>query len=206
MLALLSKTVTAVLPAVLLVIFWWRRGRLNWKRDISPLIPWFAIGATTGLFTAWIEKTYIGARGADFSLTPLQRVLIAGRVIFFYASKLVWPRNLAFFYPHWKISATTWWQWLFPASLIIMGTALMVVARRNRGPLASFLIFCFALFPVLGFLNVYPFRYSYVADHFQYLASLAIIIPITSWSTNKTESSIRGESPSSVTRYSLLEF
>ena len=38
-LALLSKTVTATLPAVLLVIFWWRHGRLEWKRDVRPLVP-----------------------------------------------------------------------------------------------------------------------------------------------------------------------
>ena len=41
----------------------------------------------------------------------------------------------------------------------------------------SLLIFGGSLFPVLGFFNVYPFRYSYVADHFQYLASVAIILP-----------------------------
>jgi tetratricopeptide (TPR) repeat protein len=51
------------------------------------------------------------------------------------------------------------------------------VARRNRGPLAAFLIFCGTLLPVLGFLNVFYFRYSYVADHFQYLACLGILIP-----------------------------
>src|SRR5271165_3022366 len=75
-LALLSKTVTAVLPAVLLVIFWWRRGRLEWKRDVLPLLPWFALGISAGLFTAWVERTLVGARGADFLLTPVQRVLI----------------------------------------------------------------------------------------------------------------------------------
>ena len=52
-------------------------------------------------------------------------------------------------------------------------------ARRDRGPLAGFLIFTGALFPVLGFLNVYFFRYSYVADHFQYLASLGVIVPVS---------------------------
>ena len=31
------------------------------------------------------------------------------------------------------------------------------------------------LVPVLGFLNVYFFIYSFVADHFQYLASLGMI-------------------------------
>ena len=37
------------------------------------------------------------------------------------------------------------------------------------------LFFAGTLFPVLGLFNVYPFLYSYVADHFQYLASLGII-------------------------------
>jgi protein O-mannosyl-transferase len=179
-LALLSKTVTATLPAVLLVIFWWRRGRLEWKRDVQPLLPWFALGISAGLFTSWVERTLIGARGADFLLTPVERVLIAGRAICFYASKLLWPTNLAFFYPHWKIDPTVWWQWVFPAGVLAIGTGLVLIARRYRGPLAGFLIFCGTLFPVLGFLNVYPFRYSYVADHFQYLASLGIIVPVTS--------------------------
>ncbi|MFZ3331337.1 MAG: tetratricopeptide repeat protein [Candidatus Acidiferrales bacterium] len=179
-LALLSKTVTATLPAVLLVIFWWRRGRLEWKRDIQPLLPWFALGISAGLFTSWVERTLIGARGTDFLLTPAQRVLIAGRAICFYAGKLWWPTNLTFFYPHWKIDPAVWWQWLFPAGVLAFGIGLVLAARRYRGPLAGFLIFCGTLFPVLGFLNVYPFRYSYVADHFQYLASLGIIAPVAS--------------------------
>jgi tetratricopeptide (TPR) repeat protein len=176
-LALMSKTVTAVLPAVILVIFWWRRGRLDWKRDVRPLVPWFAIGMCAGLFTSWVERKYIGASGADFVLTPLQRVLIAGRVIFFYAGKLLWPTKLAFFYPHWNVDASVWWQWLFPVGVLALVAGLWLVACRNRGPLASLLIFTGTLFPVLGFLNVYPFRYSYVANHFQYLASLGILVP-----------------------------
>jgi hypothetical protein len=106
-LALLSQTVTATLPAVLLVIFWWRRGRLVWKRDVRPLLPWFAAGISAGLFTAWVERTYIGASGSDFLLTPLQRVLIAGRVICFYLGKLLWPTDLTFFYPHWNVNTAT---------------------------------------------------------------------------------------------------
>jgi len=176
-LALMSKSVTAVLPAVILVIFWWRHGRLDWKRDVRPLIPWLAIGMCSGLFTAWVERKYIGASGADFVLTPVQRILIAGRVIFFYAGKLLWPTKLAFFYPHWNVDAAIWWQWLFPVGFLILLGGLWLVAYRNRGPLASLLIFTGTLFPVLGFLNVFPFRYSYVANHFQYLASLGILVP-----------------------------
>ena len=179
-LALLSKTVTATLPGALLVIFWWQRGRIEWRRDVLPLLPWLAMGASAGLLTAWVERTFIGAAGADFTLSMLQRCLLAGRVIWFYAGKLVWPANLTFFYPHWNIEPGEWWQYLFPVGVLAAAIGLTLEARRHRGPLAAFLIFTGMLFPVLGFFNVYPFRYSYVADHFQYLASLGIIVPVAS--------------------------
>jgi tetratricopeptide (TPR) repeat protein len=175
--ALLSKTVTATLPAALLVVLWWKRGKLGWRRDFAPLAPWLAIGAGAGLFTAWVEKTLIGAQGADFNLTLLQRCLLAGRVIWFYAWKLIWPANLMLTYPHWTVDPSDWRQYLFPVGVLAVGIGLWFVARKNRGPLAGFLIFVGTLFPVLGFQNVYPFRYSYVADHFQYLACLGIIVP-----------------------------
>jgi len=180
-LALLSKTVTATLPAALLVVLWWKHGwRRSWKRDIVPLLAWFPLGAAAGLFTAWVEKTYIGAAGGHYSLSAIQRVLLAGRVIWFYADKLVWPVNLIFTYPRWTIDPGQWWQWLFPAGVVVAFIGLAVLARRNRGPLAAALIYAGTLFPVVGFLNVYPFRFSWVADHFQYLASLAVIVPLSS--------------------------
>ncbi|HTS51389.1 MAG TPA: tetratricopeptide repeat protein [Bryobacteraceae bacterium] len=178
-LALLAKTVTATLPAALLVVFWWRRGRLDWRRDVRPLIPWLLIGASAGLFTAWVERRFIGAVGPEFSLSLLDRCLLAGRVIWFYFAKLIWPGNLVFIYPHWTIDASIGWQYLFPFAVVVVAAALWSIARRWRGPLAGFLFFAGTLFPVLGFLNVYPFIYSYVADHFQYLASLGIIVPLS---------------------------
>jgi hypothetical protein len=138
------------------------------------------LGASAGLFTAWVERTFIGAKGADFTLTLLQRGLVAGRVICFYAGKLLWPRNLTFIYPRWNINPGEWWQYWSPAGVLALAIGLCLVARRHRGPLAGFLIFAGTLFPFLGFINVYPFRYSYVADHFQYLASLGIIVPVAS--------------------------
>jgi len=184
-LALLSKTVTATLPAALLVLFWWMRGRLEWRRDVLPLLPWFGLAVPAGLLTAWVERVYIGAQGAGYTLTLLQRLLLAGRVPWFYAFKALLPANLMFSYPRWKIDSGEWWQYLFPAGLMALAAAFVLLARAaptsaNRGPLAALLIFTGTLFPVLGFLNVFPFRYSYVADHFQYLAILGIIVPATS--------------------------
>jgi tetratricopeptide (TPR) repeat protein len=176
-LALLSKTVTATLPAALLLVLWWKRGRLDWRRDGLPLLPWLALGGSAGIFTAWMERTSIGAQGPDFALTAIQRFLLAGRALWFYAGKLLWPANLMFTYPRWTLDAREWWQWLFPAGVAALGIALWLVARRHRGPMAGFLFFAGTLFPVLGFLNVYPFLFSFVADHFQYLASLGIVVP-----------------------------
>jgi protein O-mannosyl-transferase len=172
---LLSKTVIATLPGALLVIFWWQRGRLSWKRDVLPLIPFFVLGVAAGLLTAWVERKLVGAEGTEFELTWLARGLLAGRVIWFYVGKLLWPVNLLFMYPRPKIDPTVWWQYLFPAALLLALALLWALRRRWRGPLAGTLFFIGTLFPVLGFLNVYPFRYSFVADHFQYLASLGII-------------------------------
>ena len=125
----------------------------------------------------------IGAQGPQYALTWLQRLLLAGRVPWFYAWKVLWPANLMFIYPRWKIDSGDWWQYLFPLGLAALAVALGFLARKNRGPLAGFLFFVGTLFPVLGFLNVYPFRYSYVADHFQYLAILGIIVPAAAWLT-----------------------
>lgn len=177
-LALGSKTVTATLPGALLVIFWWQRGALSWRRDGWPLVPFFALGAVSGLFTGWVELKLIGASGAEFGQTPMERVLIAGRVVWFYLGKLVWPAELVFIYERWNVSQREAWRYLFPLAAIATLAALWWFRRRSRGPLAGALIFIGTLFPVLGFFNVYPFQFSFVADHFQYLASLGVIVPV----------------------------
>jgi Flp pilus assembly protein TadD len=171
-LALLTKSVTATLPATLLLIFWWRRGRLEWRRDVVPLLGWFVLGAGAGLFTAWMERHVIGAGGAAFDLTVAQRLLLAGRALCFYGGKLLWPQPLAFNYPRWALHPDRFVEWLPVAAVLVLTGALWRWRHRSRAPLTAWLFFAGTLFPVLGFFNVYPFQYSYVADHFQYVACL----------------------------------
>ncbi len=174
-LALLSKTVTASLPAALLVVIWWQRGKLAWRTDVVPLLPWFALAAAAGLLTAWVEKTHIGADGSAFDLTFLQRLLLAARVPWFYLGKLLWPADLMFMYPRWTIDPTQWLQWLPLLAWAAVLAGCWHLRLRTRAPLAACLLFGGTLFPALGFFNVFPFQYSFVADHFQYLASLSAI-------------------------------
>lgn len=170
-LGLMSKTVIASLPGALLVVFWWKRGKLSWRRDALPLLPFFIAGFGAGLLTAWVEQKFIiGARVSEYHFSLIERCLIAGRDIWFYLGKLFWPLDLIFMYPRWQVSQAVWWQYLFPAAALLLPSVL--VWRRWRGPLAALLFFVGTLFPALGFFNVYPFRYSFVADHFQYLAGI----------------------------------
>jgi protein O-mannosyl-transferase len=172
--ALGTKTVTATLPAALLVILWWHRGRLDWRRDVQPVLPWFALSVGAAIVTASFEHSLIGAQGADFELSVAQRLLLAGRAVWFYFAKLLWPANLIFVYPRWTLDPGSVGQWLFPLAAAAMVGTLWWRRMRRPGPLAVALLFGGLLFPALGFVNVFPFLYSFVADHFQYLASIAV--------------------------------
>jgi tetratricopeptide (TPR) repeat protein len=115
-------------------------------------------------------------RGAHWELGPVQRCLVAGRALWFYAGKLLWPYPVSFNYPRWDVEAGAWWAYAAPlaAAAVVLGL-WGARARLGRGPLAAVLLFAGTLAPVLGFVNVYYHRYSYVADHFAYLASMALL-------------------------------
>jgi tetratricopeptide (TPR) repeat protein len=169
-LALLAKTTASLLPAVLLVILWWKRGRLRWA-DVRPLVPFFAVGLALAWNTAWLEKTMVRASGVEWSLSPPGRVVLAGRVLAFYVGKLIWPVDLAFIYERWVVDPRAWLQWLPAlAALAVLAVAWMLRQRLGRGPLAGVLLLGGVVFPAMGFFNVYAMRYSYVADHFTYQA------------------------------------
>lgn len=196
--ALLSKSVTCSLPAAMLLVIWWKRGRITW-RDAAPLLPWFAIGLLAGLHTAAVERNSVGASGAEWAYSPVSRLLIAGPAVCFYAMKLIIPWPLSFNYEKWNVDAASMSAWLCVAVGFAVLASLCVMAKRGRrGPLVAALLFAGTLFPALGFFNLYPMRFYFVADHFQYLASIgliaAIVAGISQWSKlapwRKTLSSI----------------
>jgi Flp pilus assembly protein TadD len=178
--AMLSKTVAATLPAALLLVLWWKNGRLTW-RDMAAVAPMFLIGVPLGLWTARLERIHVGAVGAEWSYSLVDRVLIAGRALWFYAVKLAWPTELSFCYPKWQIDRGVGWQYLYVvAAALVVGGLWFWRERIGRHWLVGVLFFAGTLFPALGFFNIYPMRYSLVADHFQYLASIGLIVLATS--------------------------
>ena len=176
--ALLSKSVTASLPAVILLVIYWKTGRIS-LRDIVPLLPLFALAIAAGLNTVWLEKNIVGAGGVDWSFSILERLLIASRALCFYPAKLFWPEPLIFTYPRWHIDSAALWQYVYGIVVLAFFAATWFWRKRiGRGPLVTGLFFAGTLLPALGLLDVYPMRFSFVADHFQYLASLGVIVPL----------------------------
>ena len=174
--ALLAKTTTFSLPAAILLIGWWQRGQIRWRADVLPTLPFFALALGLCALTAWLEKNHVGAQGPDFALTFPQRWLVAGRAFWFYAGKLSWPAHLCFVYPRWQPDPDSVWQWLYPVTAV--GTILglwLARTRLGRGPITALFFFAGTLFPVLGFMNTYFMRYSFVCDHWVYLPSLGLL-------------------------------
>lgn len=173
-LSLLSKTVTCSLPAALLLILLWKRNTT--RRTLLPLIPMFLIGAALALYTAHLESTHVGAHGQEWNFTPLDRILIASRALCFYPAKLLIPINQSFIYPKWPINPHNPIDWLYPTLILI--TLILLIALRKKltsAPLLAFLLYAGSALPALGFVNIYPMRYTFVADHYVYLAMVPLI-------------------------------
>ena len=173
--ALLSKTVTVTLPAAWLVICWWRRGGIG-RREWSSVLPMLVLALPMGLMTIWINLPHIAGGHLDLGLSAVDRLLVAGRALWFYAGKLFWPSELAFIYPRWSIDSTSFTAWVYPLGVVALVALLWCQRSRfGRGPLAAVLLFAGTLVPALGFVVVYPMQFSFVADHFQYLASIPLL-------------------------------
>ncbi len=175
-LAMLSKGSVAILPVVLLLIVWWQRGRIA-LRDLGRTVPFFLVaGALTGV-NIWFQTH--GGEAIRTASIP-ERLIGAGAIIWFYWSKALVPIDLSFVYPQWQIDLSDWLWWLPALAALAVTAALGWLAHRRRSDWArallfSWLFFCVALLPVLGLTDVYFMKFALVADHYQYIAIIAVV-------------------------------
>ena len=172
LLAILSKPSTVMLPVVLGLCWWWQTGRWRWRQTVA-LLPFFLLSTLASGWTVWEQQFHSGALGAEWNLSWGGRLIVAGKVVWFYLGKLLWPHPLTFVYARWQIDATHALAYLPLLAILVLGLWLW---RQRHGWLRpeffAAAYFFVSLFPVLGFFNIYFTRYSYVSDHFQYLASI----------------------------------
>ena len=168
---LLSKSIVVTLPAALLIVQWWKDGRVA-VRDLQRVAPFFLVA----LLLMAIDLFSYGSRHGSLDYSLPERMLIASRALWFYAAKLAWPTDLAVIYPRWDISLGDPWAWLYLAGAAALAAVLWLMRHRiGRGPLAGALFFAVTLSPVLGFVNYGYMEYSLVADRFQYLAGIGVM-------------------------------
>ncbi len=176
-LALFAKTTACTLPAVLLLVLWVKNEPVNWRRILQTL-PFLLLGFGMGLLSVWWEN-HLGNYLPKYHLLggSLDRLLIATHALWFYAGKVFWPASLTFSYPRWDINAGDWRQYVWLAGCLAVVAWLWFARRKlGRGPAAALIFFAAVLSPMLGFIPLYTFYFSFVADHYQYLACLGLIL------------------------------
>lgn len=168
---LLSKSIVVTLPAALLIVQWWRRGRIL-ASDLRRLAP-FALVAV--VITLADLAYYAGQAPFSLDYSFLERTLLASRALWSYALKLLWPSPLPVIYPLWEVTATDLLGWAALFAALSVAAALWFARERiGRGPLAGAALFAVTLSPVLGFVDNVYMEFAFVADRYQYLASIGL--------------------------------
>ena len=171
--AMLCKSVVVVFPVTLLILQWWKEGSIT-KTYLLRTAPFFLVGFAIAIADMLF---YQNVQPISLGYSIPERVLIATHALWFYVGKLLWPVELAVIYPRWEIDVADPLGWLYViASLAVVATFWFLRGRIGRGPLACALFFAVMLLPTLGFVDYGYMRYSFVADRYQYLAGIGVIV------------------------------
>jgi Tfp pilus assembly protein PilF len=170
-LAMAAKSSTVILPLVLCLCAWWVEGRWNW-RSLAKMTPIFLMSAIASALTIWTPN-HEETGNPNWTQSWPQRLVTAGDAVWFYLGKLLWPHPLVAIYPRWAIDAGQVVSYL-PLGAVILVLCIFWLKRDSwaRSWFFVFAYFLTALLPVLGLVDMGFSRYSFVADHFQYLASM----------------------------------
>jgi protein O-mannosyl-transferase len=172
--ALLSKSITVSFPVAFLLYLWWKNGTIT-KSALISLLPFFALA----IAIAYFDVHLVNHRSilTPFGLTFLQRIYIAGRSLWFYLGKLIYPYSLITVYPRWNLTVNLFTQLFYPITfLTFMGIFYWGKKYFGSGIVAVFVLFTITVSPTLGLIDFSFMYHTFVADRFQYLASIGPII------------------------------
>ena len=179
-LAALSKSSVVMLPFVLLLLGWWRVGRLRWN-DLARSIPFFAVSFVCGVATMWFQyHRAMDPESHDEGKLPLLiRTLMSAHSGWFYLGKALLPVRLGMLYPHWQPGTSFLGDYL-PALgwVALLAVAWRARAHWSRGPFTVLAYFLVTLLPVAGLFHMSFFTYSYVSDHLVHLSLVGIIVGV----------------------------
>ncbi len=175
-LGLMSKPMLVTLPCVLCLLDYWPLGRFqagwSWPLLVEK-VPFFLLAAASSVVTylvQWKEGAVQALYSLSFGIRCENAVISYCR----YLLKLIWPTDLAVFYPypgHWPL------KWVLPALMLLTGLSVAFWLRRRRNPflLVGWLWFVGTLVPVIGLVQAGE---QSIADRYMYIPSVGIFILI----------------------------
>ncbi|MGD8995253.1 MAG: tetratricopeptide repeat protein [Syntrophobacterales bacterium] len=188
-LGLLAKPMVVTLPFVLLLLDFWPLGRTQFHQagtDNRPLqqkvsvfrlvwekIPLFALAAISIVVTFAAQQQ--GGALKSLEAFPLT-TRIANALISYlsYIGKMIWPHNLAVYYPH--SGSIPVWQAAGAGLTLICVTVLVIWIARKRPYLAvGWLWYLGTLVPVIGLVQVGS---QAMADRYTYLPLVGLFIAL----------------------------
>jgi hypothetical protein len=129
-LAILSKSSTVMLPVVLGLCWWWMEGAWR-QRNTLWLIPFLVISAAASAWTIYEQKYVSQAIGIEWSQGWPERAVVAGKDIWFYLWKLIWPHPLIFIYPIWNTDPSRFTAFL-PLGCVAVALFVLWLGRNGR--------------------------------------------------------------------------
>src|SRR5215510_11288087 len=172
---LMSKPMLVTLPFVLLLVDYWPLDRFKgqlWKR-VAEKIPLIALSAFASSVTLLAQKAAVGWT-ADLPIS--ERVNNAVVSYALYIWQMLWPVNLAVFYPHAE-NRLSLWEIICSLLLLICITAIAITLGKKRPYLITgWLWYLGMLVPVIGLVQV---GWQGRADRYTYLPQIGLYIAIT---------------------------
>jgi len=181
-LGLMAKPMLVTLPCVLLLLDYWpleRFGKIRLKKLIAEKIPLLALSAASSAITMIVQSqsgAIAGIRRFPLSVCAFNSLLSYIR----YLVKMVWPVNLALFYPL-AGDKQVWWQ-VFGSGVIFAGVTLLALrhCRKRKYLLTGWFWYVGTLVPVIGLVQVGE---QSMADRYTYIPFIGLFI-VVAWGAN----------------------
>jgi tetratricopeptide (TPR) repeat protein len=171
---LMSKPMLVTLPFVLLLLDYWPLNRMKGQvlKCLLEKLPLIVLSVISSIATLVAQK---GAVGYTEELPILERINNAVVSYVLYIWQMLWPVNLAVFYPHPENRLPLWE--IIVSLLLLIGVTAVAIALRKQRPylITGWLWYLGMLVPVIGLVQV---GWQGRADRYTYLPQIGLYIAV----------------------------